>query len=269
MGQSNFDAMPYAEQANELLDKALGSAIPYSESYTSQAIEAQEYALQTARNDAEAAFQRAQGLSAPYRAAGYMALDTYMDTLTLARPEMGSLKLATALESNAKRDAALEQLRLDLDKAKDIGLAINAPSTYTDPNTGEVIDSPGIEAEKLANITSNMLKQGVFPSLNTSKGYIPMDAYFTGYMTSKLQRQLGMDPNTGKQLWGFSAAPTPRELTAEAADAYKNVVDRYNQATKYYTPEHGGIAASFQKGLFAPTRWVDVGTSPTLLGGIA
>lgn len=142
MGQSNFDAMPYAEQANDILGDALEAAIPYSEGYTNEAINVQKKALQDARIEAEASFQRAQGLSAPYRLAGYQALDQYMDTLTVARPEMGSFKLATSLENQAMKDAAEQRVK---NLAGDV--TGNFPF-FTGPGTGNYKGAPRLTPEE-------------------------------------------------------------------------------------------------------------------------
>lgn len=271
MGQSNFDAKPYADEANGLLDRALNSAIPYSEGYTKKAITRAEQAQKQSRADSEAGFQRSQALSAPYRAAGYMALDDYMDTLTLSRPEMGSLKLATALESNAKRDAALKQLSLAERAAKDdrqVAAGGNLKGTYIDPETGEEKYAPGIYAEKMANLTESMLRDGWFPSVNTSAGYIPIGEDFTGYLTPQAQRSHGLN-SSGGSMWGFSAPPSATEVTQMEADRYRGMLQDYQLDTQYYTPEHGGIASSWNKGLLEPTKWVNVGTSPNSQRGLA
>lgn len=260
-GDVNFDAMPYADSANSYLDRALSSAIPYSEGYTDQAIQYAERANQQARADTEAGFQRSQGLSAPYRAAGYMALDDYLDTLTIARPEMGSLKLATALESAAKREQALSQLGIDVSKVRDYQ-NIGLEDTYTDPETGQKVQMPGIYAENMLKMAKDMQSGNWFPSTNTSVGYVPLSSLSGGYLPEKYQSQHGMLPS-GDSMWGFSAPMSASGQTTETIKDLSNALGNYQRATQYYTPEHGTIAASFNKGLFGPAQWTNVGTSPT------
>jgi hypothetical protein len=110
-------------QMNQLLGDAQNNALNYTNNFTNQAIGAQNNFYQQAMNQilqsqaqatqqATGQFNQSQALQAPYRDAGYAALDNYMDTLMLARPEMGSQKVATYLNNAAQAQNQVNNLAL-------------------------------------------------------------------------------------------------------------------------------------------------------------
>ena len=101
----NFNAADWANTANNYLTSALNQGIAQSEKYNNAAIDATK-AYQNQANAASAqGYDMAQALNAPQRLAGYQALDAYQDSLGLARPNVGSFQLASALENQARGDA--------------------------------------------------------------------------------------------------------------------------------------------------------------------
>jgi hypothetical protein len=116
-----FDSTAFASSANEVLDRALEQAIPYSERGTQFAIEALKNFYTQSRKDVMEAegraridFEKGHGLAQaklkPFAEAGYGALDTYQDILGLPRFAAGSSAVAAAGEMKAKQEAARQAL---------------------------------------------------------------------------------------------------------------------------------------------------------------
>ena len=262
-----------ATASNQILQNALMQALPYSEGFTREAMDELRRSEKQARIDQEAGFQRMQGLTAPYRAAGYMALDDYLDTLSIARPEMGSLKLATALESAAKREQALGTLANEVERVREYQNIGGIGEVQVDPVTGQSTYMPGLYAENMLDMARDMRSGDWFPSVNAPSGYVPLSSAQGGYLPPKYQRRFGgmsgSLPGSARNALAsqgpFSGLPpmSAIEQTDETIKDLQSALADYGRSTQYYTPEHGTIAASFNKGLFGDPRWVNVGTSPT------
>ena len=131
-GGGDIDTGFVTQAKNEaigFLDKALRAAIPYSELYTKAAIDVQRQMIDVQRDtakeqilaltkysdlsraDQKEYYERGMAMGAPYREAGYRALDNMQDILGMARPSSGSSALAKALEDQAKRQSSRSQLQ--------------------------------------------------------------------------------------------------------------------------------------------------------------
>lgn len=97
----NFNSSEWANQANAHLQQSLNQALPYSEKYTQQAVQAVQDYNNAAQNQLRQGFNQAQALNAPQRLATYGALDAYQGTLGLATPQGGSFQLAQAMNNQA------------------------------------------------------------------------------------------------------------------------------------------------------------------------
>src|SRR3990167_7189184 len=117
-----FDASAYASSANEILDRALEQAIPYSERGTQFAIEALKNFYLQSRKDTMERFRQskveyqkmydvAQAKLEPYVQSGYGALDRYQDILGMPRFAAGSSAVAAAKEKQGMQNAARQELR--------------------------------------------------------------------------------------------------------------------------------------------------------------
>lgn len=100
----NFNASDWANTANQYLTSALNQGITASNTYNQAAIGAANAAQQQSNKALTQGFDMSQALNAPQRLAGYQALDAYQDSLGLARPNVGSFQLASALENQARGD---------------------------------------------------------------------------------------------------------------------------------------------------------------------
>lgn len=255
-GGSDFDAVPYAAQANKILQQALDLGLPYAENYTAQAIQAQERATEQARNDAEAGYQRAQAVNAPYTLAGYNALDTYLDTLTVARPEMGSYKLATALERSAERDQALDTLRTDVQAVRDK----YAGGMHT--GIGEFVDKDGnvipIGNERINNAVMSGEATYV-PGLYAQSG--------AGLYTDQLANNYYLDFSKQGGMASLNGLPPlneymPGNREYQMRDIQQGLLEslsKYRADTANFTPEQGQIANSYKQGLLGEAQWKNVG----------
>lgn len=104
--ERGFEAVEeYESEAQGYLDIMLRNAIPYSEFFTKLAIDNMNAMFDRARNDTREYYERSLAFTAPYREAGYQALDTFQDTLGIARPAAGSSAMAHAQENKAKEQA--------------------------------------------------------------------------------------------------------------------------------------------------------------------
>lgn len=97
----NFNSAEWAAEANKQLQAAMQQGLNYSQNYTNQAVKASQDYNQAAQQQMQQGFNQSQALNAPQRLATYTALDSYMDSLGLARPTAGSFQLASALENQA------------------------------------------------------------------------------------------------------------------------------------------------------------------------
>lgn len=253
-GSIDTDVDGAVAKANSYLTDALQMGLPYSERFTQQAIDALNKAQEKAQSQLEQGFQRNQALNAPYRLAGYTALDSYMDTLSMARPEMGSYKLATALENTADREAALKELGQDV---SDVRKYQNIGDVGEYDENGNYV--PGLYAENMSAMAKNMLANNWFPSQNTSQGYVPLKGLQGGYL---VPGTYGYGGTAGAGTGSIPSASLPpmtaSEQTRRTIMDLGNAMNDFRQSTQYYTPEQGGIAASFNKGMLGPTQWVNV-----------
>lgn len=116
-------------EALGFLDTALRTAVPYSEFFTEKALEAQREQFQLARSDTEKYYEIAQAQTAPYREAGFQALDTLQDTLGMSRLDSGSSAMYHAMENKAKMDAARREKSYAVQKLVN-DLNINPEDAY-------------------------------------------------------------------------------------------------------------------------------------------
>lgn len=267
--QIDFNASDWANQANSFLSDALMLGLPYSERFTQEAIDATKDAQKQANAAQEAGYQKAQALDAPQRLAGYNALDSYLDTLSVARPEMGSFKLANALESAAQREKALTDLGIEVGNVQDYQNIRDLGSTVVDPVTGKETYMPGIYAENMLKMAKDMKAGNWFPSTNTSAGYVPLNSLQGGYLPLSMQRAYGgmsgSLPGQGSNQFQVGSGSLPQvgpmsamEQTDQTIKDLQGALSDYNRATQYYTPEQGAIASSFNKGLLSTPQWANV-----------
>jgi hypothetical protein len=278
-GGADTDVDGAVNKANGYLQDALTLGLPYSENFTKQAIQAQQQAQNLARNDAEGGFQRSQGLNAPYRLAGYQALDSYMDTLTMARPEMGSFKLANALESAAHRDQALGKLSYDVQNVKQyydpVSMQGKAPDSTFDPSDPQYANDPRYQGMADYPDGKGGTVKGPVGLLSGNGTYSPGVWAENALKTAEWQiaNNFYQNPNLAADNWnsmptgsgGIAPASTwgvpmggYAKQAGQARAALGTALDEYNRATQYYTPEHQLIANSFNRGLLGEAKWKDV-----------
>jgi hypothetical protein len=163
----NFDAMSYANQANDILDKALERALPYSEMYSQMAEKDLRRVEADAKNQLEKYWEISQAQTAPYREAGYRALDQYQDTLGMYRPAVSSSQMAHIQENMAKKQGAMKERE-------------QAVSSWLD----QYDMKPAERANALNAIVNSSNPQGIIQGLdNWMQGNPQMDPY------SMLQQQ--------------------------------------------------------------------------------
>ena len=104
IGEAKNESLAY-------LDQALRYSMPYSEYFTQKAIDSQKEQFAIARQDAKQYWDIGQAQTAPYREAGYQALDMVQDMLGMPRLSSGSGAMAHAMENKAKADAARADLQ--------------------------------------------------------------------------------------------------------------------------------------------------------------
>lgn len=124
MGVSD-DASPKATQSQDASNASLASAAREIGSIlqnanlnsqrdlkltTAEAKKTQEDYLKTAVKQQKLGTEQARALDAPYRDVGYGALDRYMDTLGMTRPEVGSKAIADSLYKEAGAASARAEL---------------------------------------------------------------------------------------------------------------------------------------------------------------
>ena len=97
----NFNSSDWANAANKYITSALNQGIDVSGQYNKAAIDAQRAYQQQANQNLNQGYNTSQALMAPQRMAAYNALDSYQDSLGLARPTAGSFQTASALENQA------------------------------------------------------------------------------------------------------------------------------------------------------------------------
>src|ERR1041385_4923546 len=95
-----------AGNANGILDRALQQAIPYAERFTQSAIDEQKREYTQSRYDTKVGQAKSEALMAPYQQSGYAAFDRYSDAAGIPRFEMGSGKIADALDAYKKTELA-------------------------------------------------------------------------------------------------------------------------------------------------------------------
>jgi len=266
-----FDATGYANKANDFLDQALGSAIKYSEKYTEKAAD-----------KAKLGDEVAQARNAPYKLAGYTGLDHYLDSMAVERPEMGSFVLANALEKQANRVSAMDNMART---AGDIS-ADEASGLF-----GGWGDQPGLSGNKVTGLPSGNMSEAdrvrqqgeMVARINYGKSAYDkgqMDPTYANFMSAAgqmsapnvggfqvdspqayLEGLAGMSKqllNEGRYYGGGSIPEAERKaIAAQAREASRAVTD-YDAATRYWTPEMGSIARGYQTGLFSAPKWVNV-----------
>ncbi len=126
----NFNSSDWANQANAHLQQALNQALPYSEKYTQQAVNAvQDYNKQS-QDQMKQGFAQAQALNAPQHLATYNALDAYQGTLGLATPQGGSFQLAQAMNNQANGQPLANPQQQNMVAGYNNGLLSNIPRGY-------------------------------------------------------------------------------------------------------------------------------------------
>ena len=105
----NFNAADWANSANQYLTSALNQGIAQSEKYNQAAIDTSKAYQQQSNQAMTQGYDLAQSLNAPQRLATYQALDSYQDSLGLARPQAGSFQLASAMENQVRGQPNIPQ----------------------------------------------------------------------------------------------------------------------------------------------------------------
>lgn len=128
--QSGYNPGPNIPQivntSNNILNGALGNALNYSSNYTTQAVQAQQGyntqsvnalnqslqgATQGAQQNINQGLLSSMATNAPVVQTGYNALDSYEDSLGMARPSMGNAAYASDLQSASQLPALNNQLQ--------------------------------------------------------------------------------------------------------------------------------------------------------------
>ncbi len=187
-GFIDFDAMGYADRSNQMLDEALRGAIPYYAFFNQKAIDEQRRQFDLGRNDIKEYFERSQAMLAPYKEAGYQALDTFQDTLGLARNSAGSSAMAKALENQAKVDSARANMRTAADQF--LGTLNLSPEDYYRMSQGMTYanNMPGLMQGMSEFFTLNPGLEKA--QMGVTQGQVP-DPTTTLYPGQTLQNQIG------------------------------------------------------------------------------
>lgn len=124
--QSGSSTADLVNQMNHILNTSLNKAIGTSTNYTNQAIGQQNTSLSAATNALNTGLsgatqaaqqnvgqgqQLAQAIQSPYTSGGSSALDAYMDSLGLSRPQQGSQSIANALFQSSQAQPLIKQIQ--------------------------------------------------------------------------------------------------------------------------------------------------------------
>lgn len=274
-GSIDFDAREYANQANGMLDKALTNAIQYTEQYTDKAADL-----------AKQGDEVSQARNAPYRLASYNALDKYMESMGLARPEMGAYKLANALERDATRQAAIDELTKAAREVRDIDTSGIVPDWqgHTNPTpdawSGNSIEGTMTEAERIAHAARNVMRHnnGINPYGSTYGPYMQAVGQMTAAnpggllvddAAAYLQAMDKIGSATLREGRWYGGGVIPYTLESQPEKSVVGIRDMirksqdaladYRADTRFWTPEMSSIAKGFNQGLLTPAKWVEVG----------
>lgn len=276
LGGSNISASNPSGDMNALLSGALGQGLSYSEGYNSQAINQQNTSLQaaldelnqamtTTTNTMNNAFQTSQALQAPYRNAGYQALDQYQDSLHMNRATMGSQALSTALTNQVGAQQQVQGLQAGQNTlnqyyntgAFDPSKLPNAPTLQDvkgKVQSGDI--SNYIKANTTAGPAAIYNYQG--PTGGAVSGGNP---YFTGGFSAGDPGGDASRYGTGIQtiLGNQNIQNAVRDQLAQpildkATQAYQNQQGLQNQFGQFlqnqFTPDQQNISLAYNRGLF-------------------
>jgi|SRR6185437_7306930 len=162
-------------QMNDMLQNGLDKAMQYETNYTNQGINQQNQSLsnanqaiqtglnnanQQAQNISDKGLQQYQTLNAPYTSAGYNALDSYMDSLGLSRPQVGSQAIVSATQQANNIKSKLAAL----------GAAPSNPGLFNQQAPSQV---------DLSQLTPQQVQQYI--NQNTTVNPTSGLSYYTGY----------------------------------------------------------------------------------------
>lgn len=229
MGGGGIDVDIPTGKMNNLLDTGLNNALQYSQGYTNRAVGAQENYYQQAlnqllqgQNALQGGFDQSQALQAPYRDAGYQSLDSYMDTLMLARPEMGSKTLADSLTKEAKTQQMRQNLAIG-------NLALN--SMFDPSGNPHYANTPQQEYDiygKPTKPTVDLLAR----ANNPAEQMAYMSQFFVPNNKNGGYTYTGYGPGVTSRIPGGTAEPGPWNMQSPS-----EMVGWYKPGS---SPEHGG-----------------------------
>lgn len=285
MGQEVDSIDPGA--ANSVLQQGLEKALPYTERYTEQAIQAQNQyfdkaitflnsSLDKALNVSTQQFNVSQALQAPYRNAGYAALDRYMDTLMLPHTALPSQQLAAILQKDAMSQGAMANVASGAQNLNQIYNAVDPNNPYASPNAPKIDDFTGkiTDAQKQNYVAQNSRPYNAQSSdfMYTGAGAYSGPGYGSG----------GADPSGKLQPPGFGsyvvgspgtvlgdrgvndavAKELAKPYLDEAQRAYQQqqgTLFNANQSFRQYSPDQQRIALAYNRGLFNAPQMKNVG----------
>lgn len=256
------------------MQNAQKDALAYTQNYTNKAIDTQSQyfdksisflndALDKALNVSNQQFNVSQALQAPYRNAGYAALDRYMDTLMMPHTTMPSQQLAQILEKDARGQGMMSNLKSGQQSLNQMYDAGNDPMA-------------GAKAPTINDFTGKITDQQM-------KGYIRDNSITNAYEPGPGQMQgmiyQGVGSGNGPVLWGdqgpqelfAQGSPYPGAIKNELAQpmlnkaqgAYKNQQGLLQDVNQFYNGAYSDkeqqIARSYNAGLFNAPVMTKVG----------
>lgn len=131
-GEEGFAIVDQFEREAQIyLDQALRTALPYTEFFTQRAIDNMNRMFDISRSDVQKYYELSQAQTAPYREAGFQALDSLQDTLGIARPKSGSSAMYHAMENKAKEDALRRRMAAEATQtARDMDMSPQAAQNF-------------------------------------------------------------------------------------------------------------------------------------------
>lgn len=267
-GGIQFGTPGFVTQINNLLTKGMNSAIQNSTNYTNQATGQENQSLQAAiqaltqylssgtgaaQNYGNLGFNQSQALQAPQAQAGYQALDAYMDSLGLSRPQMRSGNLAQALFNNTNQQNQIQQLM------SQYGNQIPQAAT-TAPTQPQAINYTDL----IPQITQAQINKYFKDNTKHQAGYVNN---YTGAGSNFVQHfkdpaKLTNNPNVLAAVREAIAKDTANKQNAASQAAYQTALQQYNTQNQThqnfinslgqipYNPQQQQIALAYQNGLF-------------------
>lgn len=281
MGSNDVSTDIPTGQMNSLLDNALQNGLDYSQNYTNQAVGAQKdylsqalKQLQAGQNALQAGYDTSQALQSPYRDAGYGALDSYMDSLMLARPEMGSRQYAGIQGKEADTQSRLKSLlanQQDLNTLYDTGSL--DPYNLPDAPTLEGLAKKVSDADKMAYIKQNTTTKQFSPYDGQSDTAYIYNGALDPYTPDRNNQIFGAGDIAFASNGGYNnllgavghnaANALAQQRMGGAQSTYDQMKYNYNNLGDFlqnqYTPEQQRQMMAIKQGLFSAPTLTKVG----------